>query len=866
MKALLLFLLTLASASAYQHFEARQRRPLALTPDGTRLLALYSPASGLSVFATGSGASTPPVLIGEIPVGMEPVSVQARTNDEVWVVNEESDSVSVVSLSRRVVIATIRVGDEPSDLCFAAGKAFVSCARSREVVVIDVASRNISTRIPVNGLMPSSMAVSADGTRLYVASLLSGNKTTVLSSSAAPSPPAPTNPSLPAAPKTALIVPSNDPRIGWTTLDNDIAEINTSTNTLLRWISGVGTHLFALALHPDGSLWCANSDPDNLTRFEPTLRGDFVKHRLSRIALPGNAVTHHDLNPGIGRAVTPDPGSISLALAQPTSLAFSPDGTRAWTTAYNSDRIAEVDPATGAILRRVDIRAGSDAVRGPRSLVLSADGTRVFVLNKISDTLTTVSVPAGAAISESRLGSLETLSPDHRLGRGIVNDARLSGNGTISCATCHLDADHDGLAWDLGDPGGAMVAIPSADLSIHDTLVYNRTLHPMKGPMVTQTLRGLALNDSTVTTPAAAVVTKFHWRGDKPTIQSFNSVFPNLMGGTARPAADMDKLADYLRALLLHPNPNRNLDRTLKTNLNNANASTGRDLFINHAKSHCLVCHGFNGGTDQNLDLPGLISRPQGIKNPPLRLIYQKASIFNPTAGQTSLSGFGFGSDGTLNLLPKAHPYELDALKNADLSHLTAFLLSFDTGTAPVVGYDVTVTPANAAATATAADLATLESRAAPVADGIALIATGNLAGIRRTFRWDSSTQRYLSDTLAEGPRTRAQVLALIATADDTLTFSGTLGERAARFGGDRNGNGIPDRDEAPPFLTIGRSPGALRLRWSSYFDWYPETSTGLSGAWAPWHAAPVEDGSTIFADAPEPLAPARFFRLSRTW
>ncbi|RYD62138.1 MAG: hypothetical protein EOP83_15365, partial [Verrucomicrobiaceae bacterium] len=433
MKALLLFLLTIATASAYQHFEARQRRSLALTPDGTHLLALYSPASSLSVFATGSGASMPPVLVAEIPVGMEPVSVRARTNDEVWVVNEESDSISVVSLSRRVALATIAVGDEPSDLCFAAGKAFVSCARSREVVVIDAASRLISTRIPVNGLMPSSMALSADGTRLYVASLLSGNKTTVLAAASAPNQPAPTNTALPAAPKTALIVASNDSRIGWTTLDNDIAEINTANNQLLRWIGGVGTNLFELAMHPDGSLWCANSDSNNLTRFEPELRGDFVKHRLSRITLPAATVTHQDLNPGIARAITPNVADIALALAQPTSLVFSADGTRAWTAAFNSDRIAETDTATGAILRRVDLRVGSASVRGPRALVLSTDGSRAFVLNKISDTLTTVATSTGTLISESRIGSMDTISADHRLGPGMLYDARLSGNGTNSC-------------------------------------------------------------------------------------------------------------------------------------------------------------------------------------------------------------------------------------------------------------------------------------------------------------------------------------------------------------------------------------------------------------------------------------------------
>lgn len=865
MKALLLFLLTIAAASAYEHFEARQRRSLALTPDGTRLLALHSPASSLSVFATGSGASTPPVLIAEIPVGMEPVSVRPRTNDEVWVVNEESDSISVVSLSRRVATATIHVGDEPSDLCFAGTKAFVSCARSREVVVIDIASRAIVTRIPVNGLMPSAMAVSADASRLYVASLLSGNKTTVLPAASAPAPPAPTDPLLPTAPKTALIVTSNDSRIGWTTLDNDIAEINTANNQVLRWIGGVGTNLFALAMHPDGSLWCANSDSDNLTRFEPVLRGELVKHRLSRIALPGNTITHQDLNPGIARATTPNASFIELALAQPTSLIFTPDGARAWTAAFNSDRIAETDPATGAILKRVDIRGSSTAVRGPRSLVLSADGSRVFVLNKISDTLTTVATADGAWISESRLGSINTLSPDHRLGRGVLYDARLSGNGTISCATCHLDADHDGLAWDLGDPGGSMVSIPSADLSIHDETVYNRDLHPMKGPMVTQTLRGLAFNDSVLNSPAAAIVTKFHWRGDKPSIQSFNTVFPNLMGGTARPAADMDKLAGYLRGLRHHPNPNRNLDRTLKTNLAGANPTTGRDLFNNHTRSHCLVCHGFDAGTDQNLDLPGLVSRTQPMKNPPLRLTYQKASIFNPVNGQQSLSGFGFGSDGSFHLLPKAHPYSLDALRNADLPHLTAFLLSFDTGTAPIVGYQVTVTPANAAAAATTADLALMETRAGWL--DIGLVVSGNLAGERRTFRWDTTSQRYLADTITDPPRTRAQMLALVSGLEDTLTFSGTLVERAAALGGDRDSNGIRDRDETPPAFWIGTVPGGVRLRWSSYFDWYPETSPALSPAsWTPWHVAPAEDGGTLYADDPRGSGARRFFRFSRTW
>src|SRR4051812_47608060 len=80
-------------SDTYKNFESPQIHPLALTPDGTRLLAVNSPDSRLSVFdITGSS----PRLVAEIPVGLEPVSVAARNNNEAWVTNWLSDSVSIV--------------------------------------------------------------------------------------------------------------------------------------------------------------------------------------------------------------------------------------------------------------------------------------------------------------------------------------------------------------------------------------------------------------------------------------------------------------------------------------------------------------------------------------------------------------------------------------------------------------------------------------------------------------------------------------------------------------------------------------------------------------------------------------------------
>src|SRR5262245_49824549 len=83
------------AAAGFVTFESGQVRPVALSPDGTRLFAVNTPDGRLEIFdvdVAGLHHS------GSVAVGMEPVAVAARTNDEVWVVNHLSDSVSVVGL------------------------------------------------------------------------------------------------------------------------------------------------------------------------------------------------------------------------------------------------------------------------------------------------------------------------------------------------------------------------------------------------------------------------------------------------------------------------------------------------------------------------------------------------------------------------------------------------------------------------------------------------------------------------------------------------------------------------------------------------------------------------------------------------
>src|SRR5215475_11853862 len=125
-------LLGLASSvrASFVTFESGQVRPLALSPDGTRLFAVNTPDDRLEIFdVTASGLTHRE----SVPVGLEPVAVAARSNGEVWVVNHLSDSVSIVDVAAAPphVVRTLLVGDEPRDIVFAGSggnRAFITTA------------------------------------------------------------------------------------------------------------------------------------------------------------------------------------------------------------------------------------------------------------------------------------------------------------------------------------------------------------------------------------------------------------------------------------------------------------------------------------------------------------------------------------------------------------------------------------------------------------------------------------------------------------------------------------------------------------------------------------------------------------------
>jgi YVTN family beta-propeller protein len=440
----------------------------------------------------------------------------------------------------------------------------------------------------------------------------------------------------------------------------------------------------------------------------------------------------------------------------------------AWVAAFASDRVAKVDTSTGNVLATVDVRrdgGSSSSMRGPRALVLNPSGTRLYVLNKISDSVTVIDANTNSLLEEVPLTRMDAMPAFLRAGRGFLFDARFSGNGTASCAACHIDADRDGLAWDLGNPSGEMVTVQGANLSVHDLTPRGRVMHPMKGPMVTQTLRGMENG------------APFHWRGDRPTLQSFNPTFDRLMGGSELASADIDKMAAYLLSLRNHPNPNREKSGALPPTFANGNPTRGEMLFNLH-DNHCGICHLSPRGSDNNIDLPLEVGSSQPVKNPPLATVYQRL-FFDPTPGATSLSGFGLLHDGTGSgvALPTVHPYVLDQLSTlADFLDVQAFVLCFDTGTSPAVGDTVTFTAQNTGSADTA--LNRLELLSPSLGQ---LVAFASIGGIQHRFLYSRILQRYIPESVTETPLTRQALLASLGPSD-AATFMGVPPSQGSRF------------------------------------------------------------------------------------
>ncbi|MGQ0619518.1 MAG: YncE family protein [Panacagrimonas sp.] len=707
---------------------------------------------------------------------------------------------------------------------------------------------------------PRALAVSADGATVYAAGFHTGNRTTTISEGSVCDGGATARPCRPARgevmapgglpapnrtvggddqPEAGLIVKFRngrwrdelnrawDSQVRFNLPDQDVFAIdaNAATPRLVRSHSGVGTVLFNMAVNPvSGKLYVSNTEAINEVRFEgERTPGDPTSTVLGRLqqaritVIDGTRVLPRHLNKHINYELRPAPASVRAnSLAIPTSMAISSDGATLYLAAFGSAKIGVFSTALLENDRFVPDAASRIAVSGggPSGLVLDEARGRLYVLTRFDNSIAVIDTATRRQTTRRTMHNPEPLSLV--TGRPFLYDAALtSSNGEASCASCHVFGDLDSLAWDLGDPKGTVLNNPSP-FTIGP--IGNPDFHPMKGPMTTQSLRGMAAQGP------------MHWRGDRTggndernrrpdrgiyneqaAFRQFNPAFVSLLGReTPLTDAQMQAFTDFVLQLSYPPNPIRALDNSLTLE-----QELGRRIYFNVLVDTrtCNGCHtldpeqGLFGGDGRS----SFEGEKQQFKIPHLRNVYQKVGMFgNPgvafirpgdNAHQgDQVRGFGLLHDGSIDTMFRFFQARVFNFLLSDLllgqgdemrRRVEQFVFAFPSNLAPIVGQQITLDTGNAASVNRRIDL--LLARAAQGECDVTV--KGVVDGVTRGW-FRTALGLFISDRTAEPPIGERPLRALAATPGQALTYTCVPPGSGLRIGVDRDEDGVRDGDE----------------------------------------------------------------------
>jgi DNA-binding beta-propeller fold protein YncE len=822
---------------------------VAVRPNSTQVWVVNHLSDSVSIVET---ASTPARVIRTLLVGDEPRDI----------------AFAGTSFNRAFITTAHRgqnIGFDPQLTTAGVGRS--------DVWVFDATNLGASVGgtpvavLKLFGDTPRPLAVSPNGQTVYAGVFQSGNQTTTINegvvcnggaSAGSCSVGGVTYPGgLPApnadlagerAPETGMIVRWNgshwvdtigrnwDAAVRFSLPDNDVFAINATANppTQASAYQHVGTVLFNMAVNPvSGKLYVSNTDARNEVRFEgpggggTTVQGHLAESRITVIS--GSTVTPRHLNKHINYGIRPAPaGTAGKSLATPMGIAVSSNGATLYVAAFGSSKVGifntaalenntfTPDPSTHIVV------SGG----GPSGLALDEPRNRLYVMTRFDDSISVVDLATKAELQHLALANPEPAGIT--TGRRFLYDAlATSTNGEASCSSCHIFGDFDSLAWDLGNPDDVLKANPIpinlgqfATLGL-GTIVAQKNFHPMKGPMTTQSLRGLAHHGA------------MHWRGDRsvgvfgtdPTDEnlSFNNfivAFEGLVGGTPGQVsnAQMQQFTDFQLQVVYPPNPIRNLDNSL-----NSTQSAGRNFFLGNVgliRPHrsdglafditsgpdgftCEGCHELDRpegefGTSTHTSFE---NEPQVIKVAHLRNLYQKVGMFgSPQVNEVlagdngnkgaQIRGFGFLHDGSIDtvfrflranvfagIFPSTGTGFDPLVGDIQRRQVEQFVLAFDSTLAPIVGQQITLTNTNGSTVGSRISLLIARARTSftmvedPTAHECDLVVKGNVAGQQRSWLLNASTGTFTPDN-GGAALTDSQLRAIANTAGQELTYT----------------------------------------------------------------------------------------------
>jgi len=619
----------------------------------------------------------------------------------------------------------------------------------------------------------------------------------------------------------------------------------------------VGTILFNMAVNPvSGAVYVSNTEAFNEVRFEgpgefasgfgaTTVRGHLVESRITVLDGSGNATPIH-LNKHIDYAqccdaVPNDVGERSLAF--PLEMAVTADGEKLYVAALGSSKIGVFD--TDELEADTFVPASSDHIEvsggGPTGVVLDEARGRLYVLTRFDNSVSIIDTAMQAETDHVALHNPEPAIVVQ--GRPFLYDARLtSSHGDQACASCHVFGDFDSLAWDLGNPDETTLNNPGPFIPpFHLNTFGERDFRALKGPMTTQSLRGMDNHGP------------MHWRGDRTggnddasaqpndgafsefeAFKKFNPAFEGLIGRHEQfTEPEMARFARFILEVVYPPNPIRNLDSSMT-----ASQLGGHDFFFGPVSDQVFDCNGCHVTNPAGNAVSSSVKRPgffggdgrytfeggtQFFKVPHLRNMYQKVGMFGLLAANGGGSGFtgdqvrgsGFLHDGSVDTIFRfvsANAFVQSAQNPGGFPpgpageplrrQVESFVYAFPTNYAPIVGQQITRRGTDAAVDARIdlllqrhdspdnpddpSDLTT------PECD---VIAKAMVAGQQRGLVYMGAGS-WQTDSVEDGALTTTAVRAIAAVAGQEVTFTAVPPGEGYRAGVDRDLDGFLDFDE----------------------------------------------------------------------
>jgi DNA-binding beta-propeller fold protein YncE len=540
------------------------------------------------------------------PTGPRPTASSSLACDaaarRVWVVNPDTNTLAAVHADSLTQELEVPVCDDPRSVARSgAGEIWVTCHDDDRIRVLSAAGAPLASLPTGYASAPAGIAFSPDGATAYVAlsgrgTLLRFNAATRQQTGSLPLGPTPRAVAVTSDGARVLVTRFRSPReraevwdvaAGSFTLTRTLfipklgGEENRDTTASGR---GVPNYLTGIAIAPDGTrAWVAATKP-NAERgllFGPDLDQDNTQRSVvAELDLVGHRFR---------RSVDVDNSD------SPTAVAFSPLGDYLFVTLQGNNETVVLDHlliASASGLGSFVTRLGTGAA--PQGVCVDPVSERTFTQDFLGRTVTALETGGlfrrgeiSLTATERSTVASETLPPPVLAGKRIFYDAadrRMSAEGYLSCASCHVDGGHDGRVWDFTGRG--------------------------EGLRNTATLRGRAgVGQGNV-----------HWSGNFDEIQDFENDVRNAFGGagfmddgdyaaTAPPlgpakaglSADLDALATYVASLdrgTVPRSPLRHPDGSFTTQ-----ALAGRQVF---RALDCGRCHAgaeFTDSTQGNATL-----------------------------------------------------------------------------------------------------------------------------------------------------------------------------------------------------------------------------------------------------------------------